>query len=725
MDLERVGGRSMDVASIIRKMKPEGVCSPPTSLDHVDHVVKLALAGYADLAADHLLNPALRGKLPSIVGCLARRLKLEFLKAGDFEEKVSRRARAYDLMFEIALNLIGIDARHAGFEEGEVEEAISIIRSVVREWEEIERSELGDAPIAREVVRLKLEDMEKVMASNPKRKGMIAVMSEEVRSKLDDGRVAESFIEAMEEEIRSNVYYVMSREKLCKFGNDYAIGLRWLRRLGYVQVSTNPVLAAIAYRDDPSLWDKLREYLRRHPELLDNVEEKADEIAMAATMIALWPNMEVFRPIALLSGYKEGFVSYQLNPNVAGSVEGSLKDALKIYLATQEHFKEYDEQLAWRWPEVEDLGRPNIVFKVAGSSPAAIEITRLLESMGIGTNNTVTYAVSQEARLILAKMEGMAAALRSGIHPTRSYETNMGGRLEDHLREVVAARLIRDALSRFREPLRELAELAGKLGLNVREPEGLWKGASGWGYDIEARSLEEKIELVASKAYLRPLSKRAFAEFLARAWGVNVDEAVRELSKWEEAIGLAGTLVTQRVWWLFFSEENRGKWVAYLIRKYGLTPKQAEEIMECIDVLPASKRKPMDTYLTLASRNMTNTEFPDHQLNVLKKYREPGFRLSDYRDSVLMEHDPKIINKLMELEDFKKAYELTPYLAEVMKEVGVNVDSWGLDGLKPEEWSSFGPAVKTMRGFTNAYVKFREEAVKVALEVAGELKRDG
>jgi len=42
-------------------------------------------------------------------------------------------------------------------------------------------------------------------------------------------------------------------------------------------------------------------------------------------------------------------------------------------------------------------------------------------------------------------MEGMAKALKRGIHTTQAYETNMGGRLEGHLREVLAAKLIKQA----------------------------------------------------------------------------------------------------------------------------------------------------------------------------------------------------------------------------------------------------------------------------------------
>ena len=49
---------------------------------------------------------------------------------------------------------------------------------------------------------------------------------------------------------------------------------------------------------------------------------------------------------------------------------------------------------------------------------------------------TLDYSVSQEATLLLEEMEGMAGAVKKGIRPTQLYVTNMGGRLESHLREV-------------------------------------------------------------------------------------------------------------------------------------------------------------------------------------------------------------------------------------------------------------------------------------------------
>jgi len=716
---------NMDVVSLLKNAAREELATPPKSLDHADHVLKTALMGYPELAADHLLDPSLPGRFTEVIGSLIRRAKLEFLRPGAPEETAIRRARIYDVLLEIAINIYGMEKEWMGLSDEEASEAEKMILEALKEFESIEREEKGSPEVLEAVVKLKIEDMKKVMAGDPRgRKGMVAFMGENIEKNLDPSNLAGSFLQAMKREIQANVYYIMSKAGMCRFGNDYAIGLRWLRRLGYVQVSTNPVLAAIAYRDDPSLWEKFKEYLRKRPELLEDPEGKADELAMAGTMIALWPNMEVFRPIFFLKDYMDGMISYQLNPNVAASVEGSLKDAYEIYTRTEEYFRAYDSYLVWGWPLHVERGRPNIVFKVAGHSPAAITITSELEARGMGTNNTVVYTVAQEARLILAKFEGMARAMKLGIKVTRNYETNMGGRLEDHLREVIAADFVKKALEKAENKEEELFQLAKALKVPVEAPSGTWKGPSGWGYDIVADTLEKKIELVSSRAYIRRLDVDPLVEFLTQH-GVfkTKEEAVKRLGEIEEAVRMSGTLVAQRVWWLFFSAENKPKWLAWLIKKYGLTPEQAQRILDAIDVLPASKRKPMDTYLTLARNNMTNTEFPNHQLAVLKTYMEPGFRLEEYDNAVLKKHDEKYVKILYEYEDFVKAYELTPYLVEVFREAGIDVSGMGVDGLRPEEWGQFGSTAKTMRGFTEAYLKFREKCVEVAKEVRKEVKR--
>jgi len=699
---------TIDVLSTVLNSSPGKLEYPVSSLDHSEHVVKTALKGYPQLAADHLLNTEMRGKLVEVLGSIIRRLNLEFIKSkpslneGAEEQagKIRIRQRSYELLMEIALNLVGTESRRVGFSEDEVEEALKRIVYALESWEALERNEGAETSVAKAVVEKFLLDMGKVMHGE----GMVAKMGEEIRKRLVRERLTASFITTAKSVIQNNIYYQMVEKGLCKFGNDYALGLRWLRHLGYVQVSTNPVLAAIAYEDDPKLWDEFRNVAIKHKEWKDKPEEHGDEIAMQATMVALWPNLAVFRPIALLSKFHDGMVSYQLNPNVAASFEGSVEDALKIYSAAEEFLRDYDAYLNWGYSNVSETGRPNIVFKVAGGYPAAVEITSTLNSLGVGTNNTVTYTVAQETTLIMAAMKGMAEAIKKGIQPTQVYETNMGGRLESHLRDLEAEKLLLEALNKVEDKEEFLRKLARKLGAE----EELTK-------DIP---FEEKVRRICGYKYLKKLTHPAFVDAIASAKvrGKTKEETLNFLSRLENDIGLAGTFVAHRVYWIFFSPKNKPKWLLYLQKEFNLSPSEAEEVMDKIDVLPASKRKPLDTFLTLAERNMTNTEFPNHQWNVLQASKQEDFNLEEYRNAILRKPDSEVLQRLLKLEDFRKAYELTPELIAKLEKIGITGD-FGEGGLRVEEWPNFGSVIKTMNQFSSGYEDFKKRAVEVVRKV--------
>lgn len=695
--------------------RPEKLIYPVQSLDHCDHITRTALAGHPQLAADHLLNKEMRGRLIETVGNVVRQLNFEFIRSEVAPEdpievqrkKIQVRQRAYEVLIETAINLVGVESKVAGFSDEEIDQTFRHIIQTLETWEALEKQESvvdSESPVAKAVVKKFIRDMKKVMAGA----GMVAKMGEEIEKEVLKENLAASFVFATKRVIQKNIYYRMVMQRLCKFGNDYAIGLRWLRHLGYVQVSTNPVLAARAYNDDPSLWDSFREVVKEHPEWFDQLESFGDEIAMEATKIALWPNLIVFRPIALLSKLHDGVVSYQLNPNVAGSLKGSMDDASRIYSSAREFLRNYDEYLMWGYSNKEERGRPNIVFKVAGESPVATNITTSFNRMGIGTNNTVTYTVAQEVTLIIAAMKGMAYALKMGIPITQVYETNMGGRLESHLRDQEAERLFNEVLKKGGDKEKVLRRFAEELGA-LKELD-------------KALSLREKVRIICSYKYLKSLSHPALVEAVAdeKIYGDSKEETSAFLSRLENDIGHAGTFVALKVYKIFFTPENRPKWLAYLEKEFGVSEAEAEEIMDKIDVLPASKRKPNDTFFTLARRNVTNTEFPNHQLKVLEASREKGFDLSDFEDAIMEDHDSDIVQRLLKLEDFRKAYELTPELIEKLRSVGVE-DDFGEGGLEATEWSTFGAVVKTMNQFTEAYNRFKERAIKFVRKVSKEL----
>ena len=717
------------IGEIISSAAPEKLEYPPPSEDHAGHIVFLATRGYAKLAADHVLHKEMRGHLKETVGNAIRQLNLVFnhsLIREENDRNIILRSRIYEVLLNIALNLAGFEREIIGFSDDEAEKTIRIVEAALCGMEKSERENLGEdaAPIAKTVVDNILSEMKKVMKAYYRPPGsMVAYIAKEIEGRLDESNILSSFLSSAIEQIKNNIYYRMSTAKMCKFGNDYALGLRWLRHLGFVQVSTNPSLAAIAYMDDPTQWEGFREedlcpdfktLIREQTRLIEDPEAFSDEIAAYATEVSIWRNLVVFRPIAIASKMRHGMVSLQLNPDIADNYEESIRYALKFYGDAEEFLRRYDSYLLWGYSKTEERGRPNIVFKVAGSSPASIDITRKLESLGIGTNNTVTFTVSQEAELILAKMEGRAEAVKKGIPLTTVYETNMGGRLDDHIREIQAEKLLIKALGKAEDKKSALKDLAVKLDV--------------WEEVRSKETINGMIRALSSRRFLRPLDKDPFVEFLVQCSVPSNSKAEVKvfLEKLEHDIEHCGILVSKRIYEIFFSPQNISRWILYLCSKYGLTSEQAEEVLKGIDVLPASKRHPRETLLTLSGTNMTHTEFPNHQMSVLLTSLKEGFNIQEYRESVLKELDPEILRRLINewtdiREEFIKSYELTPRQQEILKEAGIAEWSrYGSRGIKPVEWGGFGATVKTMDEFSKSYEEFKSRCVKFILRMTKE-----
>jgi len=715
LDLDRV-------RDALRSFRPRKLELPvPPRADHADHMLLTALEGHTKLAADHILHPSMRGKLVKVLGSLSRRAYIEFIDSSpskasddsDLTRRILSRALIYDLLLEILWNLVGVEPQWARLDPCEVEKGIELVLALIKDLESIERREYGEPTVLRAVIEEQLRSMKIVNKGN----SMLAQIAERVEKELDSSNLASSYFNAMAREMRSNLYRVVYERGMCKFGNDYALGLRWLRHLGYVQVSTNPALAARAYDDDPELWERFREYAievlsKEHPEWFKDPERYADDIAMEATRFGLMENFLVFRVPFILSEYHDGLVSYQLNPLIANDVGKSVEAAKEFYRRLERDLKVYDEYLLWGY-DVPEKGRPNLVIKVAAAYPESMEIAERLNELGIGQNITVSYSVAQEILVGVAALRGMARALRRGIIPTQTYDTNMGGRLEDHLRETIAASLLRKALSSIEDSKRE--EFLDKLAERLGAPRDAWS-------KLKSESLESRIEFLCGKRVLgRDLLRREFIEALAEsgAFGSR-DDIERMLEPIERALKLSGTFVAKRVYEILFAPWNREKWVQYLVKEVGISREEAEFVIDRLDLLPASKRKPIDTLYTFASRNMTNTEFPNHQLKVVKEVEEKKIDIDKLRESVMQPLDKEALDVLMKYEDFVKAYEASPEVNELLKSVGIEL-KYGSRGVRTDEWPKYGPCLKTMREFINAYLRFRDKCVETFKQLAREL----
>ncbi len=675
--------------------------SPPVPDDHVAHLFSLVQRGQTALGADHLLFPEINGRLAETVGGLIRRLHLAFHLSrpnpdepkASFIEKVRFRANAYEFLLEVALNFYGLESRW--LDEKEKEESLGYIRHTLQGWEDIEREEKAGI-VAEAVIIQWLSRMKRVQKGN----SMVAKTALRIENGIDfKESLFSQFLEKAKREIQENIYYRMVKEGYCKFGNDYAIGLRWLRHLGFEQVSTNPVLAARAYQDEPFLKERFLMEVKRHPHFKrwsSHPTRYGEEITLYATLLALWDNLDIFRPLFfnLRESTGGGVVSFQLNPNIAHLVEESVRDVFTAFSLASEHLHVYDQYLLAGYRMEGWRARPNLVIKVAASSPAARTIARTINSFGFGSNITVDFSFSQEATLLLDEMEGMAEAIQKGIQPTQLYMTNMGGRLESHLREILLERLFKALKEKVgeQEALQRVMKLSEANGTKEKV--------------LQTKSYEEKVVAATRYAHGQKTINEPIAEALRP---VASKESLHYL---EEAIGASGTLVARRVWSLFFSETNRHRWIAYLIKKKGLTEQQASLIMDRIHYLPASKRKPFDTFWTLSSRNLVHTEFPDHQENVRRMAEAPDFDLKEYRESIAHNFPAGILDHLNQIEDFRKAFESNTELTETFKEAGIQGD-FGTKGLLPSDWPDFGPVQKTLFEFKGAYDTFREEVISL------------
>ncbi len=692
------------INSVLKSIVPENLSDPmkrPDNNDHTGNAVQLIEWGYPQLAADHLLFPELNGSLVEVVSGILRKLSFRFAlceidggeSGEELSDKIAFRFYAYQFLYELSANFIGLESRW--LDEIEKDDSMDQIVETALSWELKELQENQEAIIAEAAADSILKGMELVQGGV----SMVALTAKRIRKALKGkGPITCNYIDAIEEEITENIYFEMVASERCKFGNDYALGLRWLRHLGFEQVSTNPVLAAKAYDDDAGLSNLFVSEVVNHPKYETwklNKEKYSDEITLYATLFALWDNLHVYRPIFynLSDESGGGVVSFQLNPNIAHKAEESIKDALNVLRMAEEDLRVYDSYLTAGYDPSIEKARANLVIKVSASHPAARKIARTINSYGLGSNITVVYTVGQQVTMILEEMAGMASALCKGTIPTQLYMTNMGGRFESHLRE-----------SKLEADFEKLKKKIGEKGA-MNKVVALAK-ANGSADDVKKASGYKEAYIAATRYKVQPVIDgniiKALKDIASKS----------ELEQWEDDLQKSGTLVARRVWGIFFSDKNREKWIDYLCENYKLEEWQAGLIMSRINYLPASKRRPKDTYWTLTANNMVHTEFGNHQENVRKMSLTDDFDLADYVESIRDSFEPEVTSRLYRLKDFVTGYELNKELIEILEYAGITCD-FGSKGHTPAQWSKFGSVQKTLGEFKNAYDNFSDRVVKL------------
>lgn len=199
-------------------------------------------------------------------------------------------------------------------------------------------------------------------------------------------------------------------ERANPWGNDSPQELDWALRRGAALVTTNPIMIDAACRAARERWDPVRDSL---------VKDAAIEPGRRSVELALHVVAGVareLRPIFAASGGAYGWVTYQVDPRVAGDASSMIDEATYVH----------DRLSA-------ELGAtPNVRFKLPGTE-AGLDACAVLAAQTVGLVITASCSVAQH--LAFAEvLERSAPEARTG---PAGLLVMMNGRLD----ETVAAEL--------------------------------------------------------------------------------------------------------------------------------------------------------------------------------------------------------------------------------------------------------------------------------------------
>lgn len=169
-------------------------------------------------------------------------------------------------------------------------------------------------------------------------------------------------------------------------------------------VTTNPPLSLAAFKDDPARWEKVAQQI-----IADNPGLDTEGLFWLLYKQVVKRGSDMFLPLFEASGYKEGFLSGQVDPRSAFDGEAMLAQALEIHAVN-----------------------PNVMIKVPGTAQG-YKLIEELTSRGIATNNTLTFVLSQLLDCAKSVKRGLEKARANGVDLSkwRSVITHMEARYGD------------------------------------------------------------------------------------------------------------------------------------------------------------------------------------------------------------------------------------------------------------------------------------------------------
>jgi len=169
-------------------------------------------------------------------------------------------------------------------------------------------------------------------------------------------------------------------------------------------VTTNPPLSLQAIEDDEPYWEQVaRDYIAA------NAGIDTESLFWMLYKTVVKKGSDMYLPLFEKGGYKEGYLSGQVDPRSVFDKDAMLKQALEL-------------------AEI----NPNVMIKVPGSSQG-YDVIEALTARGISTNNTLTFVLPQLVDCAETVKRGLETAKKNDVDLSqwRSVITHMESRYGD------------------------------------------------------------------------------------------------------------------------------------------------------------------------------------------------------------------------------------------------------------------------------------------------------
>ncbi|MGD9138685.1 MAG: transaldolase family protein [Desulfobacterales bacterium] len=166
-------------------------------------------------------------------------------------------------------------------------------------------------------------------------------------------------------------------------------------------VTTNPPLSLQAIQDDPAYWEKKAQKI-----LAENPDLDKEGLFWELYKSVVKAGSDMYLSLFEASGYKEGFLSGQVDPRSVFDKDAMMRQAEEIAAIN-----------------------PNVMVKVPGTKQG-YEVIEELTAKGIPTNNTLTFVLPQLVDCANTVKRGLETAKKNGVDLSkwRSVITHMEGR---------------------------------------------------------------------------------------------------------------------------------------------------------------------------------------------------------------------------------------------------------------------------------------------------------